>query len=198
MDNETILSKLNEIRTSMESFKETLDPIRYEDFKTAFCEQVQNIFGEHSRTLFDSGIETMNEYSSCVNKRECIEALDLTRNEVIAAFQRDDMYSGMVALEDAEGRLTLIVLYVRTRDVPRYTLDTLHQIQALLSIADNLKVRNYIQPETSFTRLSSNGRIFGKKTQERKEPTSTEVADMVSTLANPLRLEILKMLHPAA
>ncbi len=78
MKDDTILSKLNEIRNSMEEFKDSLDPVRYEDFKSAFCEQVQNIFGEHSRSLFKSGIETMSEFSSCINKKECIESMDLT------------------------------------------------------------------------------------------------------------------------
>lgn len=194
MDNEVVLSKLDELRRSMEAFNETLDRVRYDDFKTAFCEQIQDIFGRHSRKLFDSGMEAMSEFSSCAHKKECMESLERTWKDVLAAFRRDDMLGALMSLEDAEARLTYDDLMCADKRCNRYTLDTLHQINALVSISDNLKFRNYIQPETSFTRLTSNGRLTSRQAAERKEPTSVEVADMVSMLANPWRLEILKLL----
>jgi DNA-binding HxlR family transcriptional regulator len=194
MENEAVLTKLDELRKSMEAFNESLDRVRYDDFKTAFYEQIQNIFGRHSKTLFDSGMEAMSEFSSCVHKKECMVNFERSRKEVLAAFQRDDMHGALMVLEDAEAQLTYDDSMCTDKRCSHYTMDTLHQIKALFSISDNLKFRNYIQPETSFSRLTSNGRLTNHRAAERKEPTSVEVADTISILANPWRLEVLKLL----
>jgi DNA-binding transcriptional ArsR family regulator len=194
MENEPVLSKLDELRKSVEAFNETLDRVRYDDFKMAFYEQIQALFGRHSRTLFDSGMEAMDEFSSCTHKKECMENLERTRREVFAAFQRDDMPGAVMVLEDEEACLTYDRSMCTDQRCSRFTLDTLRQIKALFSISDNLKFRNYIQPETSYTRFTSNGRIATRMETEKEELTSAEVADIVSTLAHPWRLEILKLL----
>ncbi len=194
MENETVLTKLDELRRNMEAFNDTLDRVRYDDFKTAFYEQIQTIFGRHSKTLFDSSMEAMSEFSACINKEECMGSFERTRKGVLAAFQRDDMHSALMVLEDAEAQLTYNDSMCTDKRCSRYTLDTLHQIKALFSISDNLKFRNYIQPETSFSRLTANGRLTNHWAVEKEEPTSEEVADLVAMLANHWRLEILKLL----
>ncbi len=194
MENEAVLTKLDELRKSMEAFNDTLDRVRYDDFKTVFYEHIQNIFGRHSKMLFDSGMDAMSEFSSCVNRKECMASFERSRKEVLAAFQRDDMHGALMVLEDAEAQLTYDNSICTDKRCSRYTMDTLRQIKALFSISDNLKFRNYIQPETSFSRLTFNGRLTNHWAAERKEPTSMEVAAAISMLANSWRLEVLKLL----
>jgi DNA-binding HxlR family transcriptional regulator len=104
------------------------------------------------------------------------------------------MHGALMVLEDTEARLTYDDSLCTDKRCSRYTLDTLHQIKALFSISDNLKFRNYIQPETSFSRLTSNGRLISHHASEKREATSVEVADLISMLANPWRLEVLRLL----
>lgn len=193
MENEAVLTKLDELRKSMEAFNQSLDRVRYDEFKTAFYEQIQGIFARHGDTLLESGMETMSEFSSCNCKRECMMDMVRLRDETLGAFRRDDLTGALLVLEAEESRLTGEGSPCTDRRCSRYTLDTIHQIKALFSISDNLKFRNYIQPETSFTKLSP-GRPLTRSGRERKERTPTEIANALTPLSNPWRVEILKLL----
>ena len=189
------MAKLEEIRRSMESFNDALNRVRYDDYKKALYEQIQSIFGENSNTIFDSGRQRIAESSSCENKEECTQRLDEMREDTLVAFQREDIGGAMNILEEMEADLTGKGTPCRDRKCSRSTLEMMHQIKVLFSISDNLMFRDYIQPETGFSRLSSQGHFFSD--HRRKQPSELEakvVSELIAPLSNHYRIEILKML----
>jgi DNA-binding transcriptional ArsR family regulator len=193
-EKEEVLTKLDEISKSIESFNESLIRVRYDDYKRALSEQIQSVFGDNSGTLFDSGLEMIRSSSSCQNKASCIEHMCDMREETMAAFGREDIMEAMMILEDTEGELACDRSPCRDEECSDRTIEMIHHIKVLFSISDNLMFRNYIQPETGFTRLSSKGRFFSEhRRSTEQELPSEEVSKMIGPLANPYRIEILKM-----
>jgi DNA-binding transcriptional ArsR family regulator len=194
-ESESVLQKLEDIRKSMESFNETLNRVRYDDYKRALSDQIQSIFGDNSGTLFDSGVEKIQELSQCARKEECVRNLREMKEDTLAAFSREDIAGAMSILEDFEGELACDHSPCKDETCSGDTVEMLHHIKVLLSISDNLMFRNYIQPETGFTRLSSQGRFFSEHRRATSpELPSEELSQLVDPLSNPFRIEILKML----
>lgn len=194
-ESEVLLSKLEEIRRSMESFNESLLRVRYDDYKRAMAEQIQSIFGDNSGTLFDNGMARIVGTSRCHNKEECVVRMRAMRDETLAAFNREDISGALFVLEDTEAELACDRSPCRDFTCSQSTIEMIHQIKVLFSISDNLMFRNYIQPETGFTRLSSQGRFFTehRRTPEQELP-SEEVSKLLDPLSNTYRIEILKIL----
>jgi len=194
-EKEELLSKLDEISRSLESFNESLIRVRYDDYKRALSEQIQSVFGDNSGTLFDSGLERIRNSSKCPNKVSCIKHMCAMRDDTMAAFEREDITGAMMFLEDTEGELASDRSPCKDDDCSNETIETIHHIKVLFSISDNLMFRNYIQPETGFTRLSSQGRFFSEHRRNvEQEMPSEEVAQLIGPLANPYRIEIMKMI----
>jgi len=179
----------------MESFNETLLKVRYDDYKKALSEQIQIIFGDNSSTLFESGMERMQDLSQCPAKDECLSRLTEMRKDTLAAFQREDIGSSLTILEETEGGFVGKHSPCKDKKCSRATIEMIHEIKVLFSISDNFMFRNYIQPETGFTRLSSQGRFFTdhRRTKESELP-SEDIARLLGPLSNPFRIEALKML----
>jgi len=193
-EKEEVLSKLDEISKSIESFNESLIRVRYDDYKRALSEQIQSVFGDNSGTLFDSGLERIRSSSKCQNKASCIKHMRAMREDTMAAFEREDITGAMMILEDTEGELASDRSPCRDEECSDGTIEMIHHIKVLFSISDNLMFRDYIQPETGFTRLSSQGRFFSEhRRSTEQELPSEEVSDLIGPLANPYRIEILKM-----
>ncbi len=190
-----VLAKLDEISRSIDSFNDSLIRVRYDDYKRALSEQIQSVFGDNSGTLFDTGLERIRNSSRCPNKASCIKRMSLMRDDTMAAFEREDITGAMMILEDMEGGLVGSGSPCKDDECSGTTVETIHHIKVLFSISDNLMFRNYIQPETGFTKLSSQGRFFSehRRTYDQELP-SDEVSKLISPLANPYRIEILKMI----
>lgn len=192
---EELLTKLDEISKSIESFNESLNRVRYDDYKHALSEQIQSVFGDNSGTLFDSGMERIRNSSNCPNKTSCIKRISAMRDDTMVAFEREDIAGAMMILEDAEGELACDRSPCKDEECSDATIETIHHIKVLFSISDNMMFRNYIQPETGFTRLSSQGRFFTEHRRDtEQEMPSEEVAQLLGPLANPYRIEIMKMI----
>lgn len=195
MKDEALLVKLEEIRKSMESFNLALVRVRYDDYKGALYEQISAIFGDNSDSLFDSGLRRIRDSSACPNKQECVQRMDTVRGETMAAFQREDIGGAIMTLEDAEADMTREGTLCRDEGCSRSALEMIHQVKVLLNISDNLMFRNYIQPETGFTRLSSEGRFFSDHRRTvAPEISSLEASEALVPLSSPIRLDILKLL----
>jgi DNA-binding transcriptional ArsR family regulator len=195
MKDETLLSKLEEIRRSMDSFNEALVRVRYDDYKGALLEQIQEIFGDNSSSLLDSGMRRVHDRSICPNKKECGRRMENLRKETSDAFGREDISGAIMILEDAETDLACEDSLCMDRKCSKGTIEVIHQVKLLFNISDNLMFRNYIQPETSFTRLSSQGRFFADHRRTAMEEISAEqVCELIIPLSNPFRIEIMKML----
>jgi len=194
-ESDVLLGKLEEIRRSMESFNEALLRVRYDDYKRALSEQIQTIFGDNSGTLFDSGVEKIKERSKCPHKQDCVRNMRAMRDETQAAFDREDISGALMILEDYEGELACDRSPCKDDECSSETIEMLHHIKVLFSISDNLMFRNYIQPETGFTKLSSPGRFFSDHRRSSvPELPAQEVSRLIDPLSNPHRIEILKML----
>lgn len=194
-ESDELLNRLDEIRRSMESFNDTLIRVRYDDYKRALAEQIQSIFGDNSGTLFDTGLEKINKFSKCPNKVECISQMQGMRDDTLAAFEREDISGAMMILEDTEAELACDRSPCKDKGCSQETIEMIHHIKILFSISDNLMFRNYIQPETGFVRLSSQGRFFSehRRTMEPDMPAK-ELSMLIDPLSNPYRIEVLKML----
>jgi len=195
MNDETLLSKLEEIRRSMESFNEALVRVRYDDYKGALLEQMQQIFGDNSSSLLDSGMRQVHESSPCPNKKECERRIENLRKETNDAFGREDISGAIMILEDAEADLASEDTLCKDRKCSKGTMEVIHQVKLLFNISDNLMFRNYIQPETGFTKLSSQGRFFTDHRRSAAEEISSEsICELIVPLSNPFRIEIVRML----
>jgi DNA-binding transcriptional ArsR family regulator len=192
---EDLMAKLEEISRSIESFNDSLIKVRYDDYKRALSEQIQSAFGDNSGTLFDSGLERIRRSSRCLNKSSCIKHMSAMRDDTMATFEREDIAGAMMILEEIEGGLVSDGSPCKDDKCSDETIETIHHIKVLFSISDNLMFRNYIQPETGFTKLSSQGRFFSEhRRSTEQEIPSDEVSKLISPLANSYRIEILKMI----
>ena len=195
MKDDALLSKLEEIRRSMASFNEAMVRVRYDDYKSALFEQIQEIFGDNSSSLLDSGMKRIHERSTCPNKKECARRMESLRKDTNEAFGREDISGAILTLEDAEADLACEGSLCEDRKCSKGAIEIIHQAKLLFNISDNLMFRNYIQPETGFTRLSSQGKFFTDHRRTSIEELSAEQAcDLIIPLSNPLRIEVLKML----
>lgn len=193
-EKEEVLTKLDEISRSIESFNESLIRVRYDDYKRALSEQIQSVFGDNSGTLFDSGLDRIRSSSKCTSKTSCVKHMSAMRDDTLAAFEREDITGAMLILEDTEGELASDRSPCKDEECSNSTIEMIHHIKVLFSISDNLMFRSYIQPETGFTRLSSQGRFFAEHRRSiETDIPSEEVANLIAPLANSYRIEILKM-----
>lgn len=194
-EKEEVLTKLDEISKSIASFNESLARVRYDDYKRALTGQIQSVFGDNSGTLFDSGLERIRVSSKCPNKATCIKHMCAMRDDTMASFEREDIMSATMILEDMEGELASDRSPCKDDECSKGTIEMIHHIKVLFSISDNLMFRNYIQPETGFIRLSSQGRFFleHRRSMDQEMPAE-EIARFISPLANSYRIEIMKMI----
>jgi DNA-binding transcriptional ArsR family regulator len=195
MKDEALLSKLEEIRHSMESFNEALVRVRYDDYKAALLEQIQEIFGDNSSSLLDSGTRQVHERSTCPNKKECEHRMENLRKETSESFGREDIGGAIMILEEAETELSSTDSLCKDKKCSKETREVIHQVKLLFNISDTLMFRNYIQPETGFTRLSSQGRFFSDHRRSAPEEISSAlICELIIPLSNPFRVEIIRML----
>jgi DNA-binding HxlR family transcriptional regulator len=192
MEGNDILTRFDEIRKDVEALSNSLVNVRFDELKGAIVEQVKAIFGDHSQALFDSELERMSDFSSCPSKQDCMDDLARSQQEILAAFKRDDFGGALMAVEDMESTISGKRTRCRDPKCSRYTLEALHEVKLLVSITDNLKFRDYIQPDTGFMRLSA-GRIrrgMGNEAGVDAETTS----QLLEQLASAWRIDVLSLL----
>jgi DNA-binding HxlR family transcriptional regulator len=192
MEGKDILTRFDEIRKDVEALSDSLVNVRFDELKAAIVEQVKAIFSEHSRMLFESELERMSEFSSCPSKKECMEDLARSQQEMLAAFKRDDFTGALMAAEDMEARIGGKQTRCRDSKCSKYTLEAMHQVKLLVSLTDNLKFRDYIQPDTGFMRLSA-GRVK-RGMGNGREVDAENVSALMEQLSSPWRIQVLEML----
>ncbi|MDH7507905.1 MAG: winged helix-turn-helix domain-containing protein [Methanomassiliicoccales archaeon] len=182
MESEQILKELNSLRKEIETLSETLLHTRYDDFKSTFIEQIQQIFSEESQRLLKTEMCRFDISSNCSRKSECITKIEKVVNEIIELFQSDNVDAAITLIEEIETMILGTSSPCLDPNCSKFALDFLHQIKCYIAIFNVFKAR--VGAGTN-----------GNKTMCAPSSFSPEqVETILSPLSNAWRIRILELL----
>jgi DNA-binding transcriptional ArsR family regulator len=184
MESEQILRELNSLRKEIETLSETLLHIRYDDFKSTFIRQIQQIFSDESQKLLKTEMCRFDISSNCSRKSECISKIEKVVNETIRLFQSDKIDAALALIEEIEAMILGSSSPCPDPQCSKFALDFLHQIKCYIAIFNVFK-----------TRVGADTKGNENKVIRAPSGFSPEQVEMIlSPLSNAWRIRILELL----
>jgi DNA-binding transcriptional ArsR family regulator len=183
MVDDAVLREILELKKDLGSYNDRLIELRYQDFKSAFTDQMRQIVSEEGLRSFDLGLQTMDSKSDCASRTDCMKLLSSVIESSIQALNQDDLGKAMAILEDAERTVVCKIEKCPDKACSTAAGESIRKAKAVLMVYRRLTGE-----------MSSRKTVIALAASPSGEVTPEQVEDALSPLANARRIEILRLL----
>lgn len=140
MEDSAVTKQLESIKQVLGEYNESVMNLRYDDFKSFFREQMQQAISEFSLSKSAVELEKMKS-SRCSKKANCVIYLKKVMEDIITAFNNDDLPAALNTLNKLESGITKEGSPCLDRECTKSVSNLLMQVRALLEVSERFRFR---------------------------------------------------------
>ncbi len=180
---QALLDRMDDLNVELKRLGQRMSDLRYEDFKRIFCDELARWIEDHSEVRVVTELDRMPERSSCHHRSDCPSQLKEMLREAMRAVQEDDPQEAWDILDRTE-------LMIRGDASPcQDPRCTDLALRVLARAKDSMELFASLR-----SRMSSSGTVAKSPGPGIRHPPA-DTAALLTSLANPKRLEIMRVLE---